>query len=169
MDSKKVMSDVGLGAKAKADNPSAISTVLVRKVYDKCHPLRIDFDHTAVANLNKEGWGQGGLIRRDPLSSSPGGNTIYKFSVLPVTAKHNLRRVGYFHTSQATLKVHNSALKVDSADMDWVPTIADQLNLLRDGLSATRPSCCPWGINISVGTLISEQQHPATMPAFSFE
>jgi hypothetical protein len=53
VDTRKVMSGVGLGERAKADNPSAMSAVLVRKLSAKCHTLRIVFRHATVANLKR--------------------------------------------------------------------------------------------------------------------
>jgi hypothetical protein len=89
----------------------------------------------------------------------PWGETIQVHS-FPVTAKHNLRQVNSYHPIAAKLQVPGAQVEFDSGDLDWLPAPADSIDL-RAGVEA-RSAVCPWGSNVSVGTLISGPENPAT-------
>jgi hypothetical protein len=93
VDPDRRMVAVGLG---KADNPSAISARLVREVRGKALPLKLFFAEPGT-RYEFPGYGQAGFIRRALIQSSPGGSTPEKYSVYPITAKHNLRQ---FHNKE---------------------------------------------------------------------
>ena len=157
----------GLG---QVDNTERISQVLVREVLSKCRPLEINFPVTR--GCSKTGHGQGGFIRREAIHSSPGGTRTTKYSVIPVTAKHNLRRVfapdgGREHRpTEARFKLRGGYVQMESGDLDWVPTEVDLFDL-RAGLEA-RPAWTLYGLDISVAELIDDPMHSATDSNQSF-
>jgi hypothetical protein len=95
VDPDRRMVAVGLG---RADCPPAISAAPVREVFPKALPLLLFFSENEQIT-EKPGYGQGGLIRQLTLLSRP-GETAAKCSVVPVTAKHNLRH--FFYTARVS-------------------------------------------------------------------
>jgi hypothetical protein len=166
----RAVTDWGFG---RVDNPEDISQSLVRQILPKCRPLDLALTPPGET-WGKAGYGHGGFIRREAIqsSTSPGGNTATQYSVFPVTAKHNLRRVWDRHGREyrptlATFRIKSAYVSVDSPDLDWAPFEGGKINL-RHGVDA-RPAFCPWGLDISVGPLISNSSHPAVAPQLSFE
>jgi hypothetical protein len=128
VDLERRMMQVGLGL---ADNQEAISADLVREVRLKALPLLLLYQQPGV-NVEIPGYAQAGLIRRSAIQTSPGGTVQQRFSVVPVTAKHNLRQVRGLHPLQAKLKVP----RVGYANIDSplprpvIPSILDPIQNL---------------------------------------
>jgi len=122
------------------DDPDAISKSLVRQIHPKCMPLEISLESDKGSLFVKTGNVQGGFIRRDPIQESPGRSTTLNYSVYSITAKHNLRRVtdSLHHVHRpymANFRVPGGLVRVNSPDLDWVPTAAHAYDL-RAGLDA---------------------------------
>jgi hypothetical protein len=78
----------------RVDNAEAISKDRVGEVQSKAFRI-IVFFKTVRSFLEKPGWGQAGFIRQNKIQMNP--DAIKEYSVIPVTAKHNLRQVNEFH------------------------------------------------------------------------
>jgi hypothetical protein len=153
------------------DDPNAISKTLVRQIQPKCMPLEIALKADEGSVFAKNGNGQGGFIRRDPIEESPGASRTLKYSVYSITAKHNLRRVTDTHHQvhrpyMVHFRVPGGIIEVVSPDLDWVPTAAHAYDL-RAGLDA-RPAITYFGVDISVGELITDPTNPVTSESSSF-
>jgi hypothetical protein len=177
VDVSKRIVRVGLG---QADDDKAISTALVRRIIPKCLPLKLLFDQPGDV-LQVPGYGHGGYIRQAPIQMSPGG-TARKYSVIPVTAKHNLRQVCVTnpHTFGAVSTVFTPAsanfeiprmgeVPINSQELGWVPNKSDVFDLRPPGSETSRPAVCPWGVDVSVGTLVDSATASVTDASYSFD
>jgi hypothetical protein len=155
------------------DDEKAISRELVRKILPKCLYLGVRLCPVGTDAWAKKGHGHGGLIRKDVLHSSPGGSTTLMSSVYPFTAKHNLRRAqddnkGWFQPSEAFLQLSGGIeIKVDWEDLGWIVDGEARVDL-REGKEAL-PAFCQFGVDLSVGNLITDAEHPACVASHSFE
>jgi hypothetical protein len=162
------MQDWGFG---HVDNSQAISQNLVRQILPKCRPLELSFYLPADWGWSKSGYAHGGFIRGEAIQSRPGGTTTTKYSVFPITAKRNLRRVWNLRGKEyrpvtANLKVKGGHVAINSPDLDWVPSETDHLDPRRG--SEARPSISPWGYDVSVGHLLTNPENSATSAQLSF-
>jgi len=163
------MHPVGL-TRGRVDNEQAISSTLARDVLPKALPLELFFP-VAELNIDIPGYGQGGFIRRGVLQRSP-GESVQRYSVVPITAKHNLRQVQIRQTfrSPVTAKLNvpsfDVRVPVSSPDIGWLPTPDDGIHLRPD--SEGRPAIGPWGFDVSIGGLIDHSESPLTLPLSSF-
>jgi len=145
---------------AFVDNPHAISGSLVREIRSKAKALRISYPFP-TGHSGLFGYGQGGFIRQDPAHTSPGGTKAARYSVIPITAKHNLRcvtlgdsdrDVSFSEHDLVPDRVHlnytGEFVNVVSADLGWKPTREDVYNL-RDGVEG-KPTLGHYGLDISV-------------------
>jgi hypothetical protein len=82
------------------NDADAISATLAREVKSKAFRLLVIYKKPGLASV-KAGHGQASFIRREQIGASPGG--LEEYAVVPVTAKHNLRRYGEYD-AQANLK-----------------------------------------------------------------
>ena len=176
VDERKRMRRLGQGSVDSDD----ISRKLAMEIRNKTMPLNIFFQRPDVRYYDIPGFGHGGLIRKEPLSHSP-GDSVTRFSVIPVTAKHNLRKIDFggheFVPAEAKLNAVSachSLVHFVSADMGWTPT-ADDAFMLRPELDPTNTNVtrtvdpkCKFGFNISLGREINSTEHPATQPFCSF-
>lgn len=158
----------GLG---HVDDPDAISTLLVREIQQKCMPLEVFLLPEGGASSGKTGHAQGGFIRVDPIQARPGGKSIMNYSVLPITAKHNLRRVTNLQQEvyvpfMAHFKVPHGLSLVNSPDTGWVPGEDDAYDL-RAGLAA-RPAVFEYGIDVTLGQLVTNPSEFVTGENKSF-
>jgi hypothetical protein len=80
---------MGLG---HVDDCDAISETLMNEVLPKAIPLDLFYPLDDDVHFSTLGYGQSALIRRGDISRSP-GETTFHCTVVPVTAKHNLRIV----------------------------------------------------------------------------
>jgi len=76
----------------QVDNAAALSEDLTAEVQSKAFRLVVGFSKPGSIQL-RPGYGQVGFIRKSRIPTSPGGTTTDDFSVIPVTAKRNLRRL----------------------------------------------------------------------------
>jgi hypothetical protein len=118
VDYQRRMLPVGLG---RADSLIDISGELVREVLPKAIPCEVSF---ARPGFNQEipGYGQGGFIRQEAIL--PGETSVERYSVIPITAKHNLHRVmikGHLHIVVAAKLAQPS---VGKATLDDSPDLA---------------------------------------------
>jgi hypothetical protein len=157
---------------AKADNPSAISDVLVSDVVEKALPLKLLFTEAGRV-VEVPGYAQAGFIRGAIIQSSPGG-TPGKYSVYRITAKRNLRQVRdeekdkIFIPILAKIDVFAVGLvDMASPDFGWIPTENDIIDLRR-GDAGSRPAICNYGFDMSVGAIIDNPAEPVTEPIYSF-
>jgi hypothetical protein len=127
--------------------------------------LQLAFSMQPGQSWKKTGHAQGGFIRREDIQSSPGGAPS-RCTVFPVTAKHNLRQVNSYHPIAAKLQILRAQVEINSEDLDWLPTPADSIDL-RASVEA-RSAICPWGFDVSVGTLVSDPENPATDARLAF-
>jgi hypothetical protein len=93
------------------------------------------------------------------------------YSVYSITAKHNLRRgtdphQQVYRPSLVQFRVPGGLVRVNSPDLDWVPT-ADHAYDLRAGLDA-RPAMTQYGVDITVGELITGRTIPVSSESCSF-
>jgi hypothetical protein len=167
VDYQRRMHPVGLG---RADSLRDISGELVREVLPKAIPCKVSF---ARPGFNQElpGYGQGGFIRQEAIQRSPGETSVERYSVFPITAKHNLRQViikGHLHAVVAAKLAQPSVGKAtleDSPDFSWLPSGNESINLRPDG---GRAAICSWGFDLSVGGLIASVEVDFTKPFYSF-
>ena len=167
VDYQRRMVPVGLG---RADSLKDISKELVREVLPKAITCEVAY---ARPGFNQElpGYGQGGFIRLRAIQRSPGETSVERYSVIPITAKHNLRQVnikGHPHVVVAAKLAQQSIGKAslqDSPDFSWAPTGRERINLRPDG---DRAAFCTWGFDVSVGSLIDNAEIDFTKPLCSF-
>jgi hypothetical protein len=168
VDFQKSMADVGFGDYVKVDNPAAVSVSLVRKLAAKCTPLRLQFVSPLDPGSKIPGRGQGGFIRKQAIQNSPDNSAVEKYSVVPVTAKHNLRLVQGFTTITAQLQLPGVNIDVNSPDLNWIPTDRDHFQLRAPNEQRARSCVSLWGVDVSVGRVISNPISRATMAGHSF-
>jgi hypothetical protein len=89
VDPRRRMVPMGLG---RMDDCDAISETLVNEVRPKAIPLDLFYPFGDDDNFSTLGYGQSALIRKGDISRNPGETTCH-CTVVPVTAKHNLRIV----------------------------------------------------------------------------
>jgi hypothetical protein len=153
------------------DDADAISMSLVRQIHPKCMPLEIALESANRSLFVKTGNARGVFIRCDPIQESPGGSTMLKHSVYSITVKHNLLRVtdSFNHVHRpymANFRVPGGLVRLYSQDLDWVPT-ADHVYDLRAGVDA-RSAMTYYGVDISVGEVITDPTNPVTSEISSF-
>ncbi|KAL3903806.1 MAG: hypothetical protein SGILL_010307 [Bacillariaceae sp.] len=167
VDKNKAVVPWGMG---HVDNPNAISKLLVREVQEKCMPLEVSLVPQNGGISGKTGHAQGGFLRHEPISTSPGG-TETNYSVFGITAKHNLRTVTdpfqqVYVPTTAQFKLPRRFAKLVSKDLGWKPTKADIIDL-RAGAEAL-PAVLEYGVDISVGELIKSPSEFVTEKKKSF-
>jgi hypothetical protein len=117
------------------------------------------------------GYGQSALIRKGDISRSP-GQTTFHCTVVPVTAKHNLRivqrRDEILIPKRSTLNVKVGVANFVSEDLGWQPSQADELDI-REGEEGSRTALTLWGLDISTGKEISTPKPPLTDPGYAFD
>ena len=122
---------VVLHGAGRVDNPDAIPAELTGYVRPKAHCLVVHFRKEGEV-LKRPGYGQVGFIRKDKIQTSPGGTE--DFSVVPVTAKHNLRRMdgGKLNAVQAEALIgerHTADFAFD--DLNWMSSTTDSVPIVR--------------------------------------
>ena len=159
----------------QVDDCDAISTELTDMVRVKARHMISWYRESSVGNrVLRPGYGQFGFLRSEPIQTSPGGSTMLDYSVYPVTAKHNLRRVYQdgkeFDATRVDLFLDKeSTLDVEFRELNWVPTADNELRV-RDAKSfTTYPAVWPYGIDVGVGPLIDTVTTGATGAFASFE
>jgi len=152
----------------RVDNPEAISAELTGYVRPKAHCLVVHFREEGDV-LKRPGYGQVGFIRKAKIQTSPGGTE--DFSVVPVTAKHNLRCMddGKLHAVQAEALIGMSHT-ADFAfnDLDWIPSPIDSVPLRSDVKERVRTANWTWGVDISKGNLVARLAEGITSEHSSF-
>jgi hypothetical protein len=151
------------------DNPDAISMELTGYVGLKAHCLLLHLREEGDVR-KRRGYGQCGFIRKDKIQTSPGGTTDY--SVMPVTAKHNLRCLydGKCHAVQAEVLVDQiHSIDFGSNDLDWIPSPTDAVLLRCDEKDRLRAATWAFGVDISIGNLIERPTPGITNEHCSFE
>lgn len=144
------------------DNLSAISTELTGVVSEKAFRFLVYFNKLGYSE-ELPGHGQGGLIRREKIRTKAG-----EYSVIPVTAKHNLRSLGEYRALDPKLYIDQS-IRVDTQfpDKNWTPTAAHRI-LLRKGNQDTPDSFWEYGMDISTSPLIGRPGESFTNASRSF-
>jgi len=152
---------------AYVDDKSSISEDLAAVVISKAFPLEVIFAKPQSI-LERPGEGQVGLIRRSPIPASPGGS--HQFSVVPVTAKHNLR--SFLNDAAFGLEARSAGLLLPMEQGRAVLNFFD-LNWLCDGVSSasTLREGVIWrfGIDISAASRIETFTDCITCEKASFE
>jgi hypothetical protein len=82
------MSQITWGS-AHVDDTHALSRGLTDNIEPKAFQLLIQFQEVG-STMKRKGDGQVRFIQKNQLAASPGG-TMFHYSVIHVTAKHNLR------------------------------------------------------------------------------
>lgn len=152
----------------RVDNPAAISQELTGYVRPKAHCLLVYFKEVGDV-LKRPGYGQVGFIRKDMIHTSPGGSE--DFSVVPFTAKHNLRRMddGRLHAVQTEALIgerHVADLAFN--DLDWIPSPNNSVPLRTDGKERVRTANWMYGVDISKGNLVARPTQGITSEHSSF-
>jgi hypothetical protein len=156
------------------DDVTAISKSLVRQIQPKVMPLEIHLEREDQNSAMpvKIGYGQGGFIRHEPIQDSLGKSTVTNYSVQPITAKHNLRRVQdpktclWYRPVAAVFRVPRSLLRLHLRDLGWTPSAADRYDLRGDVEARAAPTYN--GFDISAGDLVKNLEHPGTRAHSSF-
>ena len=152
------------------DDSDAISDERLNEVGPKAIPLDLHYPTNPTKTFFTRGYGQCGLIRKGPVSRSPGQSTSF-CTVLPVSAKHNFRTVAKdgvtLHPEKAIMDVEVGFGEFLTEDMDWTPTEDDEIDIRK--CSESRPAIALWGRDISVGAEISDHKEPLTDPDSAFE
>jgi hypothetical protein len=132
VDPKRRMVAMGLG---RVDDRDAISETLMNEVRPKAIPLDLFYPLDDDENFSTHGYGQSALIRKGDISRSPGDITFH-CTVVPVTAKRNLRKVqrraDILTPNRATLNVEVGEANFVSDDLGWQPSQADEMDI-REG------------------------------------
>lgn len=90
------------------------------------------------------------------------------FSVVPVTAKHNLRRVGDFHARQSKILIDRQIMATFGfPDLNWTPSTSDAVSLPTE--VEGRPTTWTFGFDISKGDLLAYPQEGITSERHTFE
>lgn len=154
----------------RVDNPYAISANLTGYVRPKAHCLVVHFRKEGDV-LKRPGYGQVGFIRKDKIQTSPGGTE--DFSVVPVTAKHNLRCMdgGKLNAVQAEARIgerHTADFAFD--DLNWMSSTTDSVTIRSDGNKELRVRSATWtyGVDISKGNLVANPTEGVTSEHSSF-
>lgn len=169
VDCGRLMHEIGLIG--HADSLDDISEDLVRQMLQKVTVCEAGFSRDGY-NEEKPGYAQGGFIRRQAIQSTP-GMTIQRYSVYPITAKHNLRQLVIKNTphylASAKLAVANFCkAKLDGMpDFNWLPTGKDSISLYPPE-DEGRAADCIWGFDVSVGGLMDSPDVEFTKPFCSF-
>eukprot|EP00978_Attheya_sp_CCMP212_P017305 scaffold46056_cov48-Attheya_sp.AAC.1 len=155
----------------KVDDSGVISETLMTEIPPKAIPLDGFYPLDDDVNFSTLGYGQSSLIRKGGISRSH-GETTFHCTVVPVTAKHNLRIVkesnSIFVPKRATLNMEAGVTDFVSQDLGWEPPAADEINI-REECEGSRPAFTLWGLGISIGLEISKHMIPLTDPAYAFD
>jgi hypothetical protein len=157
------------------DEDAVTSEVLLHDVSPKAHGITtvywIDEGESFSA---KHGHGQMGFIRREQIPSSP-GQVGKHFAVVPVTAKHNLRRTfdvklkkwADAKSSSVWLRRNEPSdevvLRFDN-DLNWTPKETHKVALRSDNTSSW-----DFGIDVSCAHKLISRKNGATNESTSFE
>jgi len=163
------MEPVGLG---HVDDSAAISEALANEVLPKAIPLDIFYPLEDEVNFKILGYGQCALMRKGPTLRRP-GETTFHCTVVPITAKLNLRiakiKGDVLIPKQATINVEVGAADFVSEDLGWEPSPKDELDI-RLGEEGSRPAAWSlWGLDVSTGREMSAPRNPLTDPAYAFD
>lgn len=158
------------------DSSGVISETLMTEIPPKAIPLDVFYPLDDNVNFSTLGYGQSGLIRKGGIISRSPGETTFHCTVVPVTAKHNLRIVknkksnsSIFVPKRATLNVEAGVADFVSEDVGWEPSAAADEIDIREGCEGSRPAFTLWGLDISIGQEISKPMIPLTDPAYAFD
>lgn len=175
IDPRLRMQRVGLVGLGHVDNNDAITEDVANQVRPKAIPLDLYYpmDDGVDFSFYTLGYGQCALIRKGAISRSP-GETSFHCTVVPVTAKHNLRRVvknkdEVYIPKRAEMEVEVGKADFVSEDLGWEPSPEDELDIRAGEEEDSRPAICLWGLDISIGREISFAKNPLTDPAYAFD
>ena len=153
---------------AYVDDQGSISEDLAAAIISKAFPLEVSFAKPQSILL-RPGEGQVGLIRRSPIPASPGGSPQF-FSVVPVTAKHNLRSflndAAYgleARSAELLLPMEQGRAVLNFSDLNWLYESVSSVSPLSDGVTWR------FGIDISAGKPIESYTDGITSEQASFQ
>lgn len=159
MQKKSVVVQVGT-----VDDVAAISEDLASEVQRKARTLLVllEEEEKKEAPAVPRGHGQVGFLRQNKTQTSPGGTQHY--SVVPVTAKHNLRRVKrisdgkFFKSYDAQVAVPGSMMyRIYFDDMGNQDEFNVKKHLsLRENVDDSSAALWKFGVDVSKGKMINE-------------
>jgi hypothetical protein len=170
VDSRKI---VRQGLMANVDDEDALTTAVSYPASLKAHDLSVVYavDEGSFKSV-KRGHRQIGFIRREAIASSPGESGRKHFAVIPVTAKHNLRRwyddkTRMWADAQSAsiwLRAKQPAeeIQVMFDSLNWRPGATDTITLRGD-------SKWEYGSDVSFGRKVSQRKDGMTNEFASFE
>ena len=160
------------------DNTEALSRELTTEVQPKAFQLVVKFQEPGYTSI-KKGDGQVGFLRKDRIAASHGGSTL-QYSVIPVTAKHNLRRlkkegkVLHANFAEALLPSIDpndpEEAELRFADLDWIPSMTHRIDLwagIKNSMDS-RPAPWDYGLDISKGEILDKTEEALTKERHSF-
>jgi hypothetical protein len=152
------------------DSIGALSTTLTGEIQPKAFCSMVVYFKAKNAVLERPGHGQVGFIRQTKIKTSPGG--MDDFSVVPVTAKHNLRgysRLGDLHAIQSKILIDSRQITASFgfSDLNWTPRTSDAVSLWTE--VEGRPATWTFGFDISKADLLTYPQEGITSERHTFE
>lgn len=156
------------------DNVAAISPELALEVKSKAFRLLVSFLQEGYSTVYP-GHGQAGLIRQEAINTSPG--LLHDYAVIPVTAKHNIRRLEESDCRQPNpldaqpnpFMLLNESHKVRTTfeDTNYSPRFDDRTSLRTED-EESRPAIWQYGVDIAVGNKIGAVGEFFTKKGHSF-
>jgi hypothetical protein len=161
------------------DNTEALSKDLTADLQPTAFQLVVKFQELGYTGI-KKGDGQVGFIRKEQIAFSAGGSTKLQYSVIPVTAKHNLRhltkndkdfRAKYADALLPTVDPEDpEECELDFADLDWISSGNDRIDLSAGmkGAEGSRAALWDWGFDISIGRVLDKTEEAFTKEGHCF-
>jgi hypothetical protein len=153
----------------RVDNSAALSIALTGEIQPKAFGMVVYF-RASGSVLKRPGYGQVGFVRQMKIKSNPGGTD--HFSVMPVTAKHNLRRLSNFEAIETEILIDREIkASFGFRDLNWTPgtSTSDSVSLCSENEECVRPSQWTFGLDISRGDLLTHPQDGITSERHTFE
>jgi hypothetical protein len=152
---------------AVVNDADAMSATLAREVKSKAFRLLVDYKKPGFSSV-KAGHGQASFIRREKIGASPGG--LEEYAVIPVTAKHNIRRYDGYDAQANPKMLIDESFRVDTTfpNINWTNTLAHRIPL-HPGNQESTPAFWQFGADICVGGKIGAIGDFFTKEAYSFE
>ena len=170
LDSRKVVKQ---GLVAHVDDSDAVTPRVSYPASFKSHNLKVKYmvDEGELRSI-KYGHGQIGFIRREAIQYSPGSPNIQHHAVIPVTAKHNLRRAydektGLWADAQdasvflGTKQPAEEKQLVFADVLNWLPSPKDKITLRND-------YSWDFGVDVSFAKKIFQRKEGMTDEIASF-
>jgi hypothetical protein len=148
------------------DNVDAISPSLALEVKSKAFRLLVSFVQAGYSTVYP-GHGQAGLIRQEAINTSPG--LSHDYAAIPVTAKHNIRRLEEFDAQPNPFMLLNESHKVRTTfqDTNYSPSFNDRTSLRTED-EESRPANWQFGVDIALGDKIGAVGEFFTKKGHSF-